>query len=346
MLDNASTKATVAKIHSMYGKMLTQSNYRELLNKQSVSEIAAYLKKNTRYRDILSNIDTNTIHRGLFEILIKRCNFDTYVRLCKFQHLGTISFYNYEIVRQEIEQILSCMQHLNAKNSEEYIETLPGYLISHCSFDMIALAKSKTFDDILKVLKSTPYYKLLKDIKPDESGQIDYLKCEVILRTQYYKNLLEMIEEKFRGREASTLLGDVKSQIDLINIINAYRLKAYYNSEVGFIKKNMLPFYGKINQLQMFKIYEAKDKEQMLELFQKSIYARRLNGIDPEVVENNVYKIRLNYAKSALRSAQSASVALYSFMYLCEVEAINLISIVEGIRYKASPAYIEKLLII
>ena len=45
MLESLSTKATITKIHAKYGKMLTKQNYSELLNKQSVSEIAAYLKK-------------------------------------------------------------------------------------------------------------------------------------------------------------------------------------------------------------------------------------------------------------------------------------------------------------
>ena len=65
MLESFATQATVARIHAMYGKMLTRQNYIDLLSKQTVSEIAAYLKKNTRYHDILASIDINNIHRGL-----------------------------------------------------------------------------------------------------------------------------------------------------------------------------------------------------------------------------------------------------------------------------------------
>ena len=96
----------------------------------------------------------------------------------------------------------------------------------------------------------------------------------------------------------------------------------------------------------MFSIYEAKDAEEMLNMFRKTIYARKLKEIDSEIVEKNVYQIRYYSARASLLNAQDAPVALYSFMFLCEMEVNNLTSIIEGIRYKASPAFIEKLLII
>jgi len=346
MLENFANNATITKIRAMNGKMLTATNYHELLNKQSVSEVATYLKKNTRYRNILSSVDTNTIHRGFLEILIRRNNFDVYVKLCKFQQLDKIGFYNYQVKREEMEQILSCILHINAQKLEDYISTIPSYLISHSSFDMIALAKSKSFNDLLKVIKHTPYFKFLKDIKPDENGQIDYLRCEVILRTYYYQSLFEIIDKDFSGDVENKLKQIVKTQIDLINITNSYRLKAYFNADVGIIKQNMLPFFGRISQNKMFRIYEAKDKEEMLELFSKTIYAKKLKSIDQNLVEKNVFEIRYKSAKSSLQTAKSAPVALYSYVFLCEIEAMNLISIVEGIRYKASPSYIEKLIII
>ncbi len=346
LLDNYSTKATVAKIHALYGNMLTESNFRELLNKQSVSDVAAYLKKNTRYKSVLSGVDTTSIHRGHLEALIRRCNFETYVRLCKFQQLDKKQFYNYVVIQEEIEQILSCILHINAGNSEEYIAGLPSYLIEHSTFDLIELARAKSFKDILKTVKSTSYYKVLADVEPDENGKIDYTLCEVKLRTYFYKKMFEIIDDEFTGDVAVSLKADVKSQIDLINIINSYRYKVYFHAAPEEVKTKMLPFFGRLGRKRLFSFYEAPDRDSMLELFEKSSYASRIDEIDPDLVEHSIYVIRHRSARGALRKSQSAPVALYSFMYLCEVEAVNLISIVEGIRYKVSSSYIEKLLIL
>lgn len=345
MLENLSTKATVARIHAMHGNLLTKENYMDLLNKQSVSEIAAYLKKNTRYKDILSSIDTNTVHRGLLESLIRRCNFDVYEKICKFQQLDKTPFYNYELMLEEIEQILNCILHLNSDSSEEYISSLPSYLIEHASFDMIALAKSKNFEDLLKVLKNTSYWLSLKTVTPDEDGQVNYLQCEVLLRTAFYKKIFEFIDKDFSGKAASSLKDSLKTQIDLINFTNAYRLKAYFNADSETIKRNMLPFFGKLGQKRMLDFYELKDKEEMLEFFKDTKYARKISEINADIVEKNIYQISYLSARTSLQNAQTAPVALYNFLILCETEAQNLISIIEGNRYKASSGYIEKLLL-
>ena len=63
--------ATVAKIMAIYGKRLKPQDYTEMMNRHNVSEVADYLKKNTYYSKLLASIDTNTIHRGLLENLLR-----------------------------------------------------------------------------------------------------------------------------------------------------------------------------------------------------------------------------------------------------------------------------------
>ena len=55
MLDSMSSNATVAKIRSLHGRMLTRDNYREILTKRSVPEIAEYLSTTRRFGELLSD---------------------------------------------------------------------------------------------------------------------------------------------------------------------------------------------------------------------------------------------------------------------------------------------------
>lgn len=346
LLKNYSTNATVAKIRAMYGKMLTQENYREMINKQSVSEVATYLKANTHYRDILSSVDTNTIHRGFLETLIRRNNFNIFEKLCKFQALDKEEFYSYEIVKYEIQNILRSILHINSCSHENFIKTVPGFLIERSRIDFIKLAKAKDFSQLLNVLKGTVYYKILKDVSCDSDGKIDHMRCEILLRTYFYQSMLETIKKEYTGQVSDILEKNIKTQIDLINFINAYRMKAYFNSDSKTIKESMLPFYGQINKRKMYRIYEAKDKDTMLKMIDNSRYAKQIDIKASDLLEHCVFELRYANEKRSLRYAKSAPVAFYSFMYLCEVEVINIISITEGIRYKKSPSYIEKLLIV
>lgn len=345
MLDNFSKIATVTKIRAKQGKMLTKSDYRELISKKNVAEIAEYLKKNTHYSKILSSVNTSTIHRGYLEALLRRSNFDRYVELCKFQKLDNIEFYNYQIVHEEIEQILSCVLHINANRSDEYITSLPSYMISHSSFDMLALAKSRTFTELLNTIKDTEYYKIIKGLEVDSKGRVNYLLCEVRLRTYYYKTLIDNVEKSFKGEQIKKIEKIIKTQLDLINIINSYRMKAFFNADSAKIKQNMFPFNGRVNKANMNEIYEASSKEEMISLIQKTMYFRNGENIKPEQLETKISRIRYNTAKSVLSASKTPPVALFSFLILCQFEIQNIISIIEGIRYNVEPSEIEKLLV-
>ena len=345
-----SRNATVARIRAIYGKRLRTEHYKELITKKSVPEVAEYLKRNTRYSGVLASIDTNKIHRGFLEDILRKSNFEMYVRLCKFQKLDEEPFYRFLIEYDEIAEILNAILYLNAGASGSYIADLPTFLLSRASFDLLEIAKIRSFKQLLNVLSRTDYYPILKDVKVDESGKVDFTKCEMKLRTHYLKKLLRTVERDFKGQAREELKHQIEVQVDLINIINAYRMKNAFNAGADEIKKNTLPFYGRISVKKEDKLFEARDIEEFLAILSRTIYGRQLDDIsqctDSIQFERQMRKLRFNIAKRALAFSGNVAVSLYSVTYLFEVELNNIIRIVEGIRYGKSTSYIESLLII
>lgn len=345
MLERFSTNATVAKTRAIHGAMLTDANYHDLLSKKSVSEVAEYLKKTKRYHDALASIDAMTVHRGFLEELLHRSNFDLYERICSFQQLDKVNFYRFEIIAQEIEQILSCIMNINSSGNDDFITALPGFLISHAGFDMIALAKAKSMEDILVVLKHTRYYDILKNIRPADKGVIDYFRCEIKLRTYYYEQLLNAVEKSFDKKTKGTLFRIILDEIDLINVINAYRMKYYFNADSSVIKSTMLPFFGRLGKKKIINIFECSTAEDMLNAFLKTSYGRQISKVEPDFIEDSVNRIRYKLKKRALAAASSAPVAVYAFMGVCDMEVENITNIIEGIRYGLDRSFINKILI-
>lgn len=341
--------ATVAKIRAMYGKRVTADDYAELVTKQSVADIADYLKKNTHYSEILASVDVNTIHRGFLESLLQRYNFEMYGKITGFERIGRQEFYNFKIVSAEIDIILSCMRFINA-GSEGQIESIPIYLNGITSFDLIEIAKMRSFPELLEFLKKTRYYELLKDIKPDENGRVDCGKCEYILRNYYFEGLVEA-SKHYRRSEADKLDLMILTDIDLINIINAYRLKEFFGSDEREIFDKTFSFEGRISNAKLAELYSADNGEEFIKRFSKTYYGRIIaeNGLDSKNggdLELSANKLRYKYAKAALRDSQTASVSVYAFMYLMGVEVRNLISIIEGVRYGVPSKQIEALIIV
>ncbi len=346
MFERYSTKATVTKIRALYSKMLKSQHYSDMLNKQTVAEIASYLKNNTHYSDILANVDTANIHRGYLESLVKLNNFNLYVKLLKFQGLDKYEFYNYELTNSEIHHILRCILATNIKAEDTSISSLPSFLISHSKIDMMKLSKCKNFNEILLVINGTIYYKLLKNVEVLKDGTVDYLLCERILITYYYEDILVAISKEFSEDIAKELKDIILTRIDLTNLHNVYRLKAYYNGSKDDVTKVLIPYHGKISKNRIKAISGAKDEKEMLSLMEKTKYMRNMDKKDEFFLEQHINEVRYKNLKKTLRNASDAPVAFYSFMKLCEIECNNVITVTEGIRYKASPEFIEQLLII
>ena len=180
---------------AIYGKRLRESDYFELASRKKVTEAAEYLKKNTHFSEALSSIDTSAIHRGFLESILHKSYYDMYEELCRFQHLNEKPFFNFLLVRSEIRELLKALLYLNNESNDVYIESMHAYLIEKSSFDLMELAKASDFNGLLKVIRHTPYYDILKSINTDSRGHIPYTECEVRLRTYYLRWLIEKASE-------------------------------------------------------------------------------------------------------------------------------------------------------
>lgn len=342
--------ATTAKIKAIYGKHLKLSEYKELMALKSVAEVAEYLKKKPRYSEALSNIDTTTIHRGFLEATLRKYNFENYINICKFQQLDEKPFYNYLMIDAEISEILNIILHLNAGSSDEYIIALPSYLINMISFNLMEMAKIHTFDEMLKLLKHTPYYNALIGIKKNQNGQVNLTECEVRLRTYYLKWMTDTVKKAFPKKSGNDLTSQIKVQTDLINIINMYRMKYYFNMSAEDIKKNILPLNGRLTEKKTNELLETTNRDEFISSLCKTIYGKQLKEIpdmDSDVyLEHELTKLRYNLAYRSLMFSDNAAVSIYSVMYLLNTELENIINIIEAIRYGKDISYMESILIV
>lgn len=338
---SCAVNATTAKIRAIHGKMFTKENYREMLTRKTVPELAEYLARTPRFKDAFKEVDPNTVHRGYLEELLYRENFRTYVRLCKFQMLDKMPFYGFLIKKREIECILSLINCLNSGLENSYLEDLPGYVIKHSEIDLLELSKASDFQQMLKMLKGTPYYKVLVKISPTEDGLADYTECELQLRTMYFENLFSEIKKGFPSGEAKELTDMILKEIDVKNIINAYRMKAFFGFSPEEIKRRSFKF-SYMGKKRFKRFCECESPEQMLELI-----SRRTNmSSEDATIETMINRVKYRNLCHTIARSGYAAVSMYAFTQLCDIEVENIVHIIEGIRYKVDSSFIESRLLI
>ncbi len=340
-MGTGSDKATITKIRAMHGKMLTPSDYKILVSKKSLSEVCECLKNHRKFAGLLSDIDVNTVRRGYLEQLIRKFNFDTFIKLRDFQHLKHEEFYNTLSLRYETEQLLALISSIFSGRKEEFIAGFPPYLIGKTKLDFPGLSQSTSIAELAKMLEGTAYKKPMEQIMQIGEG-IDYLGCEIILRTHYHKRVLKSIKTDLPESDGELISKAVRRELDIRNIVNAYRMKAYFNASRSQIKDILLPF-GRMGKAKTDALCECPTAQDMQDFIRVNYPVAAALFEKGDFIETQMAEINLKSSKKLLRTQSMPSV-YFAFLSLCENEADNIIHIIEGIRYGLPSEKIEELL--
>ncbi len=337
-LSRVGENATITKIRAIHGKMLISEDYKALSAKRSIAEVAQFLQSHRRFEAALSDIDPNTVNRDYLEELLQRLNFEMFLRLRDFQHLKHIGFYNSTCERYELEQLLSLIGTVGRGEKYDFVKTLPAFFLPETELDFLDMSKSESFAELCERLEKTKYSRLAEELKSACGDVPDILTAEVCVRSFFYRRLFKSIKDELPKAEAEILSDEIKRDIDMRNIVNAYRLKTYFDMSADELKKKSLPF-SKMSRARIERLYECESGEKMLQFLPEYKKA----GSQPfEFVETVMSQIRLKRAKKLMRY-QSLPLVFYAFMEICDIEADNITHIIEGIRYGLKPDKIEQL---
>ncbi|MBR6873144.1 MAG: V-type ATPase subunit [Ruminococcus sp.] len=341
-LEGYSTHAIAAKIRSVHGNMLTQEDFREMVAKRSVAEVAEYLSRTPRYADRLRDVDPSSVHRGFLEQLVQAANIDIYGRLCRFPGMDK-PFYKFMLRRYECAQMISLVNAVSCGLQTSFVQSLPAQLIEHSKIPFLELAKCKDIDELTAALKGTGYFKLFKSFARTEQGKVDFTDAEIKLRTDYCTRLIEDVKKSGFGSAGDELLRMIRTELDAINLINAYRLKAFFGYTPDEIRRTVLPFTH-MGKTALNRYFDCETPAQMTAMLMKSSVGRYMSP-DDEDIEPPLRRRTLAMMEHTLARTTSAPEALYAFMYICMNEVSNTVRVIEGVRYDVDPAMIYKLLI-
>lgn len=352
MLDSLSSKAILAKVKAMQGRMLTAADYEQLMHRSSVPACAAYLKAHPAYADALRDVQETQIHRGALEALLSKTVFEQYLRLSRYAGRNDEFFRSYQMAWVEIRCIFNRVRLMeNAAGlpqsdaENEFLQSIPGYLVNSLSFNVLALANVHTFDELLAALKRTPYGKVLEKVRPTPESGLSLTNVEHALYLFYYENVHKLVDRYFRGSTARELHEIFTAQAQLYNLSIAYRLKRTFGASPQEIRQLMLPGEGRLSRQLMRRMIDAPDDAAMLDVLSHSCYAPFFDRENFTSIEFGVNSIRYRLSKRHLTFSQHPATVFVAFLTLREQEIENLTNIIEGVRYGLDASQIRPLLI-
>lgn len=345
-MGNAST-AVLVKSRAKYSLHLTNDDYDALINCGSIKDIVAYLRTNTHYNVSLEGIQEAAVHRGNLETLLKNKVYEDFAQLCKFEKSIGQHYFEYMMVRNEVERLLIFIRYLIAGTPEKFIFSLPDFFYRHSHIDFVQMTVCKNFDELLQVLSNTDYYKLLLPFRPEKrNNNVDFTAIESVLERYRFYCASEITDKYFSGSEAEELMTIFSMQAELDNLRKIYRAKKYYEFPIDVLKAMLNKQRCFLNKISFEDVVNANDNEEMLKILKKTRYRSYLAENDVEDCFDRIAdKMLYSYCRRKMRFSQNATTVMASVIQLFEIEIDNLTNIIEGKRYGIDNDSIKSMLI-
>lgn len=340
------SNSVIAKARAVYGRSLTNDDYSQLVSKENVAEVCAYLKQTPRYSGVLASVEPQSVHRAQLEMLVQKSVFEIFESFHRFDYTESKNFFNYIVLELEIEQILLALQNAASGSAVDFVAQLPVFLLEHSRVDLAALGRAHSLPDALDLLRGTGFDKIIGDLIMSgfETGRFNISECERRLYNGYYLRMLKAVERNYKGAERKELKRAVLRAVDMENVVTLYRYARIFGTPAGDIPSKLLSFKYRLSPEVVERLVEQKDIAKITH--ELSLVGYGINGEAPSSVEQLAERISLDFMKKTLRLSQSSSVVYFALVQCLEIELKNVKTIIEGIRYKMKPNEIMDMLVL
>lgn len=338
--------AVLAKARSKFGKRLTDKDYSNLLACQSVSEIMSYLKTYTHYSNALRDINERDVHRGRLEAMLRQNLFYEFDSLCRYDSGVGTGLSIYIIETMEVEQIVRFLVLLNSNSTDKFIYQFPAYFSKHTEINIDKLANAKNYDEFLSATVLSPYYEILKKYSEVEKNRLPISEIENKLYEFVFENLNNAVKKSAKGKERQELTDFFYTINDYNTFSRILRLKKYYNLSPDEIKSNLLVKFSNINPRTINMMCRAESSAEVFSIMLSTHSGSYINKIGYVYASDISPRVQYRLAKKNMHFSNNPSVVMISYMFVAETELRNVISLIEGTRYKLDSKIIQSMLIV
>lgn len=331
------------KTRAMSANHLTKIDYDQLCNMPNVTEVAVYLKNNTAYSEVFTDLNERSLHRGDIETLLTK-HFRTIVeKLYKFVNGKDKEFLKYVFLRYEIESMKIILRRIKAGQPAISYEGTNDFFNSHLSIDLNKLAQSKSITEFIEDLRGTQYQAVLSPILNTKERQ-DMFSIEMTLDMYYFKRVYESINKELKGTDKKLVYHSLGSETDVLNLMLIYRSKRYYNVPKEIIYTYLTPYNYKIEKNLLSEMVEAQSLEEMVSIARKTPYSCLFDDLENRFIEQNYVEFIYNLNKTMLKEHPYSIASMLVYIHFTETEIRTIINIIEGIRYGLSSDEIKSLI--
>jgi len=326
-MSSAAGMYLVTRVHGLRTHLIAPSDVRILAKAKTLRDVSDNLLK-TSYAAEISKLPTEELDAAALEeiflgILVERFFFVPRAATGNMQEL-----LNRYCTRFEVENIKRTIRAKHGGQPEEEPKLIP-LPREHTLVNFGALLKANSVDEVVALLRETPYGSLSEELQPYRETDATTV-LEAALDGIYFGKVWKMVG-KVPGHGLRDLIGE---EMDLRNLLIAFSLKARELSP-SIVEDTLIPLSYRLPEATLHSLIQSRLEDA------PGILSGRYSKLASEAVgllksgsssslERPFFKQLYDDASLALRTYSLDAGYVVAYLLLCECEAKNLVSIAIG----------------
>ena len=326
--------ALSGKTRAMFGQILNEGDYRELMRRDSVGSIAEYLREHTHYATDLADCDVSDIHRARLEKMLRRGLMRDYGKLAIFATGNLRNFVRAVSRKHEIESIKLLFRAFVAGSvQQELLDDSLQFLSQYDRLNLSRLAASRDAAEFVSNLQGTEYGRHLLPYLGTDSD-FPLFQIEMALDSLYYNDIARSLKHVFEGEDAAILKDLYGSEIDLFNLLMTYRCKVFYGMDRDLINSYWADYHHRISLETRDGLLDATDQEGLLSVLSTTPYRELFQNPDERFFDIDAQDWLYRKHSRLFRQKAFSVACLVSYLRIRETELHNLVTLIECVRYR------------
>ncbi len=327
------------KIRVMLGNMLSDEDLDNLTKLDSVEDIATYLEKNTYYKDAFKGFETSNIHRSDLELVLYRSWIMDALKIGHYLKGSEKAFFRYAYRMQEVEDLKKMLRTLQSGRKLSELNRKGLFISRYSKIDFNEALAARDFSELIETLRNTKFYDILKPLIIDKD-KINIFEAEMALDMYYFSRMNHQINDNMSASDREVMRKAFGYGVDFENMLLIYRGKKYYNFQNERLFTYLFPGGYKLKYQNLVELVEASSSDEVMEILKKGFYGSIID-FDSGHWGNGFYHYVSHVYRMNMRLHTGTIAPMFSYMALKHIEIVNLITIIEGIRYKLGSDNVE-----
>ncbi|KRQ85903.1 V-type ATP synthase subunit C [Caloramator mitchellensis] len=338
--------AVNTKVLSMYGKFLKMEDYSKLINLKSPIEIAQYLKETEGYKMAFKGVDVEYLHRHHIEIILKKHLIDFIDKIIHFFHGDLKNFIKCFYIKYEIFDLKRIARLIHVEKDFDNLKESLIFVGKYRFIDVDKIIKATKVSELINLLEGTVYYPFLKNLV-DGNEKENLFRFEMSLDRAFFV-LLNENAKKLEEDDKKSFYEIYGTLSDMLNLKWIYRSKRYFNLSPEEIFNYTIDFGNKFNYSKIKEFCYSKSLEEFLSNASKTPYAFMFKGDEKQDIymERRINRYMYFKLKKVFVKRELDISMVLALLELKEFEILDIISIIECVRYSIDVEESKKYLII